>query len=105
MKKRTKALAISREVKDAVWERDKHCCVWCGSPFAEPNAHYIARSQGGLGIEKNILTLCRECHRRYDQTVHRKIMRVFFRDYLKDKYADWDEDSLVYRRDSSICSE
>ena len=105
MRKRTKALAISREVKDAVWERDKHCCVWCGSPFAEPNAHYIARSQGGLGIEKNILTLCRECHRRYDQTAHRKIMRRFFRDYLKDKYADWDEDSLVYRRDSSICSD
>ena len=105
MRKRTKALAISKEVKDAVWERDKHCCVWCGSPFAEPNAHYIARSQGGLGIEKNILTLCRECHRRYDQTVHRKIMRMFFRDYLKDKYADWDEDRLVYRRDSSICSD
>ena len=105
MRERAVALAVSREGKDAVWERDQHCCVWCGSPFAEPNAHYIARSQGGLGIETNILTLCRECHRRYDQTAHREIMRMFFRDYLKDKYTDWDEDSLVYRRDSSICSE
>lgn len=30
----------------------------CGSSYAMPNAHYIARAQGGLGIEENIVTLC-----------------------------------------------
>lgn len=99
MRKRTNALAISKKVKDVVWERDCHCCVWCGSPYAAPEAHFIARSQGGLGIEENILTLCRECHRRYDQTWHREMMRKFFREYLMSRYPGWDEYNLIYRRD------
>ena len=100
MRKRTKALSIPEKVKTTVWERDGHCCIWCGSPYAAPNAHFIARSQGGLGnTEENIMTLCQTCHMRYDQSKHRKIMREFFRDYLKGKYPNWDEDKLIYRRD------
>lgn len=98
MRKRTKAMAISKAVKDRVWERDGHCCIWCGSPYAAPEAHFIARSQGGLGAEENILTLCRECHRRYDQSRHRQIMRGFFEEYLKGKYPEWDKSKLIYRR-------
>ena len=99
MRKRTKALSIPKAVKDKVWERDGRCCVWCGTAYAAPEAHFIARSQGGLGIEENILTLCRECHRKYDQTKYRKIMRDFFEEYLKSKYPDWDKSNLIYRRD------
>lgn len=95
--KRTKALAIPREVKEKVWERDG-CCVYCGSPFGIPNAHYIARSHGGLGLEENILTLCPDCHRAYDQSTKRKDMKEFFRDYLKSKYPEWDEQKIIYRR-------
>lgn len=98
MSKRTKALAIPREVKDRVWERDGECCVYCGSPLAAPVAHYIARSHGGLGIEENILTLCDACHRRYDQSAGRRSMREYFREYLQSKYPEWDEDKLIYRR-------
>lgn len=101
MKKRTKALAIPKEVKERVWERDGGCCVWCGSPQAAPNAHFIARSQGGLGIEENILTLCFEHHRFFDQGYgpDRRWMKQYFRDYLKARYPDWDEDKLIYRRE------
>lgn len=99
MRKRTKALSIPPRVKEAVWERDGQCCVYCGNPYAAPEAHFIARAQGGLGIEENILTLCRECHRKYDQTYHRKQMRTFFRDYLSSAYTGWSEDKLIYRRD------
>lgn len=49
MNRRTKALAISDKVKQAVLDRDEYC-VWCGRQGA-PNAHYISRAQGGLGIE------------------------------------------------------
>ena len=98
MRKRTKALAIPDKVKAAVWERDGHCCIWCGSPYAAPNAHFIARSQGGLGIEENIITLCQECHMRYDQSKHRPIMRSFFEGYLIEKYPNWDKSNLIYRR-------
>ena len=51
MSKRSKACDISPKVKKKVWERDNHCCIICGSPYAMPNAHYISRAQGGLGIE------------------------------------------------------
>lgn len=98
MRKRTKALSISKEVKDKVYRRDRQCCVWCGSPAGEPVAHYIARSQGGLGIEQNVLTLCFRCHHKYDQTSARKTMRNFFASYLASLYPGWDEKYLVYRR-------
>jgi len=97
MNKRTKALMIPQEVKEKVWARDGRC-VYCGSHNAAPVAHYIARSHGGLGIEENILTLCDSCHRKYDQSVKRKEMRAFFREYLMSKYKDWNENNLIYKR-------
>ena len=96
MKRRTKALDIPLQVKWNVLDRDE-ACVWCGRQGA-PNAHFISRAQGGLGIEENILTLCAECHDRYDHTTDRKIMRDYFREYLKKKYPDWDEKKLTYRK-------
>ena len=106
MRKDTKARDFDRKAKEAISERDSingwPCCVYCGlaapAPLAWSNAHFIARSQLGLGIPKNGLTLCPECHRRYDQTLARNYMRDFFREYLKEKYADWNEDDLIYRQ-------
>lgn len=106
---RTKALEIPLEVKKKVAERDSidgwACCIWCGkpapttNPFAFSNAHYIPRSQGGLGIEENILTLDWECHLNFDQTENRPKMKEFFKDYLKTKYPDWDEENLIYKKE------
>ncbi len=96
MHKRTRALDISAQVKRRVLERDEQC-VWCGREGA-PNAHYISRAQGGLGVEENILTLCTECHRRYDQTSDRPLMREYFREYLRGIYPEWDEGKLVYKK-------
>lgn len=97
MNRRTKALQIPPEVKEKVLRRDKWC-VWCGSPRGIPNAHYISRAHGGRGIAENILTLCPECHRRYDQTTERAKMREFFKEYLQSKYPDWDEEKLIYKK-------
>lgn len=96
--KRTKALEIPPKVKEAVFERDGGCCVFCGR-VGIPNAHFIARSQGGLGIEENILTLCWDCHRKYDQTPRRQEMREFFKEYLQSKYPEWDETKLIYKKE------
>lgn len=95
--KRTKAVDISQAVKWKVWDRDNQCCVLCGA-IGNPNAHYISRSQGGLGIEQNIVTLCNGCHFRYDNTAQRKEIKELLKDYLKSKYPDWDERNLIYRR-------
>lgn len=96
--KRTKALEISRTVKEKVYIRDDGLCIYCGS-VGVPNAHFIPRSQGGLGVEENVLTLCYYCHNKYDQSIHRQEMREFFREYLMSKYPKWDESKLYYRKD------
>lgn len=93
---RTKALDITPKVKKQVWERDGHCCIFCGSPMAMPNAHYIPRSHGGLGIERNIVTACIHCHDQMDHTVSRPEYLAKAKEHLQNCYPDWDETKLTY---------
>lgn len=97
MHRRTKALQIPMSVKKKVYERDNGRCIWCGCQ-GDPVVHFIARSQGGLGIEENILTGCHYCHTQYDQTDQRDRYRDRAREYLKSKYPDWDEEKLYYKK-------
>lgn len=109
MNNRTKALGITIAVKEMVAERDSFdgwpCCLLCGTPapandiLAFSCAHYISRAQGGLGREDNILTLCPECHRRYDQTTDRAKLQPFFERYLREHYPNWNEENLVYKKE------
>lgn len=98
---RTIAVSIPKEVKLAVAERDSYddcpCCVICGRP-GRPEAHYIPRSRGGLGIEENIVTLCPQHHDQYDHTFRRDELGDQIRAYLMEKYPDWNEDDLVFRK-------
>lgn len=96
--KRSRACDIPYKVKKAVWIRDRGRCIFCGSHYAMPTAHYVSRANGGLGVEQNILTLCNDCHRRYDQTTDRKALKEFFTAYLKSQYVDWDESKLYYKK-------
>jgi 5-methylcytosine-specific restriction endonuclease McrA len=96
--KRAKACDISKKVKDIVWERDGHRCIVCGSYQAMPNSHFIRRSQGGLGIPENIVTMCMTCHRMYDQYIDRENMESFVEKYLRSHYPDWDRKNLVYKK-------
>lgn len=94
---RTKALAISPVVKNAVWRRDK-ICILCGNRAGQPNAHYIPRSQGGLGIEENIVTLCLECHRKLDQTTQRAELLKLVKKHLDLWYPDFENDNRYYKK-------
>lgn len=97
--KRSKACDITQAVKKKVWERDGEHCIVCGNPYAMPNAHYISRAHGGLGIEQNIVTLCQNCHHAYDNTTQRPFFKKYIKDYLQGKYgAEWDEEKLVYKK-------
>lgn len=108
MHKRTKALGITIAVKEAVAERDSFegfpCCVLCGLPAPVNNrlafacAHFINRAQSGLGVEENILSLCPDCHYRYDQTTDRAMLKPYFERYLKSHYPDWNEENLYYKK-------
>ena len=70
--RRSKACDISMKVKEKVFARDGGRCVICGNAYnVMPNAHYISRAKGGLGIEENIFTACTnltnlKCHSRFD---------------------------------------
>lgn len=97
MSKVRQATSIPKKVKGRVYERDKGLCILCGR-LGLPEAHYIPRSQLGLGIEENIVTLCRECHRRLDNSPERRFLLERVKLYLQSKYPDWNEKNLVYRR-------
>lgn len=96
--KRTKATDITPKVKNEVWERDNHRCIFCGSSQAMPNLHVISRAYGGLGIPENIVTGCMDCHRLMDQSTRRKEMLKIAKNYLKNIYPDWDESKLKYKK-------
>ena len=99
--KRTKELAIPKKVKLAVWERDNHKCIFCHKEveWNYANSHFIKRSQGGLGIEENILTNCRECHRLFDDSIERQEWRMEYAEkYLRSKYPNWNKNKLVYKK-------
>ena len=100
MSKRSKACEISPKVKEAVWNRDNHKCIICNIPVSVhfANAHYIKRSQGGLGIEQNIVTLCPKCHYEEDFGHNTKSYEEIIRDYLKSKYENWNEKDLYYNK-------
>jgi 5-methylcytosine-specific restriction endonuclease McrA len=97
MQKRTKALSIPPKVKAKVYERDGGRCVICGK-LGDPVCHYIARSQGGLGIEENIVTLCPNCHRDYDNSDKRKFYREIIKAYLDEIYPDFSDDQRIYKK-------
>lgn len=98
MHKRTKACSISKEVREAVEERDNHQCIFCGSGDCRGEAHYIRRSQGGLGIPENLLCVCRSCHRQLDEGPTKEIFQEIAKQHLKEHYPYWDESKLVYSK-------
>lgn len=96
---RVKETDIPPRVKREVWERDKHCCVLCGSPNAMPNAHFISRAKGGKGIKENILTLCSRCHFEYDNSPKRNDIKDILARYLIYCYGEsWNEEDLIYKK-------
>lgn len=96
--KRSRACDIPKKVKDKVWKRDGQRCIICYSPNAMPNSHVVRRSQGGLGIEENVVTMCQRCHAMYDQYIDRDAMEARIESYLKSKYPGWDRSKLIYRK-------
>lgn len=113
MHRMTKQTAIPQAVKRAVAERDSIdgccCCVVCGSPNAQPNAHIVRRSHGGMGTERNIVSLCSLCHRAFDEGEYikrlkplgftcRQDLEDYIVDYIKGHYSDWTPESVTYTK-------
>lgn len=101
MHKRTKATSIDPKTRQRVEERDSidgaPCCIFCGR-IGRGEGHFIKRSQGGLGIEQNLITVCRECHHQMDNGPARKLYLMKAEQYLKSKYSDWNKSDLIYKK-------
>ena len=95
MHKRTRACAISKKTKQRVYERDMGACIFCGAPGL-PEAHVVPRSHGGLGCEENIVTVCRTCHDKLDNSVERQQMLQEAAEHLMRFYPDWDAKKFVF---------
>lgn len=99
--KRSKATDISPSVKKAVAERDFGCCIFCGKAGL-PEAHVISRAHGGLGVEKNIVTVCRSCHDKMDNSKMRGQYIGFAKSYLTSIYPGWDEKDVTFNKWSDL---
>lgn len=97
MHKMTKATSIPESVKRKVYARDRGKCVVCGAPGI-PNAHYIRRSQGGLGIEENIVTLCPKCHHDFDNGFRREEIGAWLSEYLDKWYPDFPDEKRIFNK-------
>jgi 5-methylcytosine-specific restriction endonuclease McrA len=121
-KKRRQLTDIPRTVKLTVWARDNGQCIYCKGRRPEylepivngkrkmasafytpsPNAHFIPRSKGGLGVEENIVTLCQLCHHDFDNgkdAERKKDIGKFIENYLKNYYGpEWNVEKLIYSR-------
>lgn len=98
MHKRTKMVAIPPKVRQEVEDRDGHRCIFCHSPNCRGEAHYIGRAQGGLGIPKNLVSVCQYCHREMDNGKDIQRYRDIAKEYLMSIYPDWNEKDLVYNK-------
>ena len=96
--KRAKSTDITTKTKQVVFKRDGGVCIICHQ-VGKPNAHYISRAKGGLGIEQNVVTLCQICHHEYDNGKGtREQYKEMIKDYLGSIYDNWNEEELVYRK-------
>lgn len=109
----TKHTAIPASVKATVSLRDSvhgpATCIICGAP-GMPCCHVVRRSQGGRGdTERNIVTLCHECHCAHDEGLFIKRLNSlgfytqqdvekYVLDYIKGIFPDWSVESVTYHK-------
>ena len=99
--KQTKATEIPKWVKEVVWKRDKHKCIFCHRFVSVEYSccHLIPRGLGGLGIPENIYTGCSDCHREQDNGMNTKLYDKKVENYLKGIYgANWNKENLIYNK-------
>lgn len=95
-----KACDIPQKVKNEVWERDNHQCIFCNInvPVSCANAHVVSRAHGGLGIVQNIVTACPKCHHELDNGKNRKNYLSILGFYMRNLYGDDWQNNVVYKK-------
>jgi 5-methylcytosine-specific restriction endonuclease McrA len=66
-----KALTSSeakRQFKESIFERDGHCCVYCGCNHNLTLDHITPKFSGGTYTADNLVTACRPCNQKKGTT-------------------------------------
>lgn len=95
--------SITEDVRMTVRIRDNGRCVFCGSDEnVEHSAHYIPRSEGGMGIPENVVTLCNnksinKCHQKFDfgTDEEKQIIGEKIEAHLKKHYPGWSREKVI----------
>jgi len=78
---------FNKRFKEAIRERDNHCCVVCNKPQEELkrllDVHHIDYDKLN-SFPQNCVSLCRNCHLKTN--ANRKAWTVFFQKLLKENY-------------------
>jgi predicted restriction endonuclease len=108
MRKRTKSLQFTDDVKIELLERDKWC-FYCmrgihmdkvpkdSRSILDP-MHIVNKSQGGLGVVENGVIGCRGHHHLLDNSEYNQEMRRIAEDYLRILYPGWTRESVTYNK-------
>ncbi len=109
--KAAKAREFSTKAREKIFFRDAGQCIFCKKNYHMEEStwlsrealsvmHYIPRSKNGLGIPENGALGCLHHHTMLDngKDGRREEMLQIFRDYLKSKYPEWNEEMLIYNK-------
>lgn len=113
MHRSTKKLQFDRKTREKIYSRDNYQCIFCAAGiYMESKTeegyrlngimHYVARSQGGLGIEQNGALGCNYHHQMLDNDSkgRGRDLKGYMKGYLKGLYLDWgwEEKKLRYNK-------
>lgn len=59
---RTSSWSISKAKRFAIYARDGHACVYCGSGEMLSLDHVVPRSKGGCDSPENLVSACQPCN-------------------------------------------
>ncbi len=101
--RRKNACEFPEDVRKRIIDRDGGC-IYCQMGYDVNGQcgyglqimHYIPRSQGGRGVERNGAVGCLYHHGNLDNSPKRQEMMALYRRYLMIQYDDWNENELVY---------
>jgi hypothetical protein len=106
-----KAREFSQKARDEIYHRDAGECIFCAREYEMENItwfekhilsvmHYVPRSKNGLGIPQNGALGCQYHHQLMDNGSRgkREEMLCIFREHLKSKYQNWNEEDLTWNK-------
>jgi len=108
MHKRTKYLQFTKDTILRITQRDRGCLfcrlgIYMNELLSIDRAvhdimHIVNKSQGGLGVEQNGVEGCRGHHFMMDNGKYSDELREMARDYLRELYPGWTEESVTYNK-------